>query len=55
VKSKTSREFWKLFHGLPIDIQKLAYKNYLLWQNNPTAPLVAIQADKIQAVVSASG
>jgi hypothetical protein len=52
VKSKTSREFWKLFHGLPIDIQKLAYKNYLLWQND--SPLVAIQADQIQAVVSAS-
>ncbi len=35
MKSKTSREFWKLFHGLPIEIQKLAYKNYLLWQNDP--------------------
>ena len=36
--SKTSREFWKLFHGLPIEIQRLAYKNYLLWQNNPRHP-----------------
>jgi len=35
VKSRTSRKFWKLFHDLPIDIQRLAHKNYLLWKGNP--------------------
>jgi hypothetical protein len=38
VKSKTSREFWKLFYDLPLEVQRLAYKNYLLWQNNPRHP-----------------
>jgi hypothetical protein len=38
VKSKASREFWKLFYNLPNDAQRLAYKNYLLWQNNPRHP-----------------
>jgi hypothetical protein len=38
VKSKASREFWKLFHNLPLEVQRLAYKNYLLWQNNPRHP-----------------
>jgi hypothetical protein len=38
VKSRTSPEFWKLFYNLPIEIQRLAYKNYLLWQNNPRHP-----------------
>jgi hypothetical protein len=35
VNSKTTREFWKLFYALPVNVQQLAYKNYLLWQTNP--------------------
>jgi hypothetical protein len=38
VNSRVSREFWKLFHNLPPEIQKLAYKNYQLWQNDPRHP-----------------
>jgi hypothetical protein len=38
VKSRVAREFWRLFHDLPPEIQRLAYKNYLLWQNDPRHP-----------------
>jgi hypothetical protein len=38
VKSRTSRDFWKLFYNLPLEVQQLAYKNYLLWRNNPRHP-----------------
>jgi hypothetical protein len=38
VTSRTSRKFWKFFNDLPIEIQELAYKSYLIWQNNPRHP-----------------
>jgi hypothetical protein len=38
VKSRTSRDFWKLFYALPLEIQRLAYNNYLVWRNNPRHP-----------------
>jgi hypothetical protein len=38
VKSKTSAEFWRLFYDLPIEIQRLADKNYVIWQDNPRHP-----------------
>ena len=38
MKSWTSPEFWKLFYNLPLETQRLGYKNYLLWQNNPRHP-----------------
>ena len=33
--SSTTRRFWKLYHELPEPIQRLAVKNYRLWQQNP--------------------
>jgi hypothetical protein len=38
VKSQASQRFWRLFHDLPEDIQRLAEKNYHLWQTNPSHP-----------------
>jgi hypothetical protein len=38
VNSRVAREFWRLFYDLPPEIQRLAYKNYLLWQNDPRHP-----------------
>ena len=36
--SKATRRFWKNFNGLPASVQKLAAKNYRLWQDNPQHP-----------------
>ena len=36
--SKATRRFWKLYGELPRPIQRLAVKNYHLWQNNPRHP-----------------
>ena len=38
MNSRVAREFWRLFYELPREIQRLAYKNYLLWQNDPRHP-----------------
>jgi hypothetical protein len=38
MKSVASRRFWDLFHKLPTGVQKLAAKNYHLWQENPSHP-----------------
>jgi hypothetical protein len=38
VKSLATRRFWKLFHELPVDVQRLAIKNYHLWRENPSHP-----------------
>lgn len=38
MKSFASPSFWNLFRSLPEDIQKLAEKNYQLWQANPRHP-----------------
>jgi hypothetical protein len=38
VKSVASRRFWELFDSLPADVQKLAVKNYELWQRDPQHP-----------------
>lgn len=32
------RRFWVLYHALPVDIQKLAIKNYHLWRRDPHHP-----------------
>jgi len=34
LKSKATARFWKLYGALPLHIQKLARKNYLLWQQD---------------------
>ena len=36
--SSATRRFWKLYHELPEPIQRLAVKNYRLWQQNPNHP-----------------
>lgn len=36
--SVATRRFWSLFHALSPGTQKLAIKNYHLWQQNPTHP-----------------
>ena len=38
VTSVATRRFWDLFQALPPDIQRLAVKNYRLWQRNPHHP-----------------
>jgi hypothetical protein len=38
MKSVATRRFWELFGALPVDIQKLAVKNYRLWRQNPKHP-----------------
>ena len=37
MKSRTAPDFWKLFRGLPPDIQRKAYKAYRLWRAHPFA------------------
>jgi hypothetical protein len=38
VNSLATRRFWDLFYSLPRDVQKLAVKNYRLWQSDPHHP-----------------
>lgn len=38
MKSKASSDFWKCHDALPEHIQKLALKNFRLWQLNPWHP-----------------
>jgi hypothetical protein len=38
MKSVATRRFWELFGALPVDVQKLAVKNYRLWRENPNHP-----------------
>jgi hypothetical protein len=38
MKSVATRRFWELFDALPVDVQKLAVKNYRLWRENPKHP-----------------
>ena len=36
--SHATPRFWRLFHGLPADIQRIAVKAFRLWQGNPNHP-----------------
>jgi hypothetical protein len=36
MKSRATPRFWRLFHELPADVQRLAVKNFRLWQANPS-------------------
>jgi hypothetical protein len=38
MKSRTTRQFWKLYHSLPQEVQVQANKAYLLWLDNPAHP-----------------
>jgi hypothetical protein len=38
VRSATSPEFWERFYRLPVEVQRLAEKNYRLWLAHPQHP-----------------
>jgi hypothetical protein len=38
VRSQATPRFWHLLKDLPTDVQRLAVKNYRLWQENPSHP-----------------
>jgi len=38
VISHATSDFWRLYRALPMEIRKLARKNYLLWRANPRHP-----------------
>lgn len=38
MKSQAIPRFWRLFHALPADAQRLAVKTFRLWQRNPNHP-----------------
>lgn len=39
MRSRATARFWKLYTALPVRIQQLARKNYLLWRDNPIPSL----------------
>ena len=38
MRSRATARFWKLYATLPLRIQRLAHKNYLLWRGDPSHP-----------------
>ena len=38
MQSRTTRQFWRLFHDLPSDVQQDAKRAYRLFQANPAHP-----------------
>lgn len=50
MKHKTASGFWKCYEHLPIDIQDLADKNFLLLKDNPAHP--SLQFKKVGKVWS---
>lgn len=38
MKSHAILRFWRLFHALPPEVQRLAVKTFRLWQRNPNHP-----------------
>ena len=38
MRSQATPRFWHLLKDLPTDVQRLAVKNYRLWQANPNHP-----------------
>jgi hypothetical protein len=38
MQSRTTRRFWRLFSGLPVDVQREAQRAYQLFQANPAHP-----------------
>ena len=50
MKHKTASSFWKCYEYLPVDIQALADKNFLLLKGNPSHP--SLQFKKVGKVWS---
>jgi hypothetical protein len=42
MKSVATPRFWRLSRALPLEVQKLAEKNYRLWRNDSDHPRVWI-------------
>jgi hypothetical protein len=40
MKSQAFGSFWKAYHGLPKEIQKLALKQYKQWLQDPQHPSI---------------
>lgn len=40
MKSRAARKFWDAYGALPVEVQKLAVKQYLLWQREHSHPSV---------------
>jgi plasmid maintenance system killer protein len=38
MQSRTTRQFWRLFSQLPVDVQRDAQRAYRLFQDNPAHP-----------------
>ena len=38
IQSRTTRQFWRLFHDLPLEAQRDAKRAYRLFQSNPAHP-----------------
>lgn len=53
MKSRTTRKFWRLFDGLPAEIQNHARQSYRLFQDNPGYPSLNFKrVDTREAVYS---
>ena len=46
MNSQATSQFWKLYAGLPEQIQQTAVKAYQLWQDNPRHPSVQFKKVK---------
>ena len=38
MQSRTTRQFWRLFSALPLDVQRDAQRAYRLFEGNPSHP-----------------
>ncbi|MBU6399123.1 MAG: hypothetical protein KGS61_02295 [Verrucomicrobia bacterium] len=38
MRSETTPAFWRRYRSLPLDVRRLARKNYRLWRENPHHP-----------------
>ncbi len=54
MKSRTTKQFWQLYHTLPLRTQRLANKAYALWRDNPSHPSIQFkQVDPEESIYSA--
>lgn len=54
MNSRASTRFWRLYHQLPLQIQRLADKNYRLWLANHSHPSLHFKKVKNYWVVRVS-
>ncbi len=53
MNSRTTKKFWELYNGLPLEVRDLADKAYVLWQHNPQHPSLQFkQVDSENAIYS---